>query len=120
VDDSLSRSIKVIHLVAVSTCETNVKERVKSAQEIDAFFKTVKSYLEQDPMEMKYEGYQLLNDGLLTYKGRLYIPNWDNLRRFIMDELQKIPYTRHPGYQKMITTTRKLFYWTRMKKYIVD
>jgi hypothetical protein len=45
--DSLRRSVKVIHwLVAVSTCETYVRERVKSAQEIDAFFNTVKSYLE--------------------------------------------------------------------------
>jgi hypothetical protein len=40
---------------------------------------------------MKYEGYQLLNDGLLTYKGRLYIPNWDDLKRFIIDELHKRP-----------------------------
>ena len=33
-----------------------------------------------------------------------------------MDELHKRPYTGHPGYQKMITTTRKLFYWPRLKK----
>jgi hypothetical protein len=45
--DALSRSMKVIHLAAVSTCETNVKERFKSAQETYAFFKTVKSYLEK-------------------------------------------------------------------------
>jgi hypothetical protein len=47
--DALSRSMKVIHLEVVSTCETDVKERVKSAQETYAFFKTVKSYLEQEP-----------------------------------------------------------------------
>jgi hypothetical protein len=29
--DALSRSMKTIHLVAVSTCETNVKERVRNA-----------------------------------------------------------------------------------------
>jgi hypothetical protein len=57
-----------------------------------------------------------MNDGLLTYKGRLYIPNCDDLKRFIMDELHKIPYTGHPGYPKMITTTKKLFYWPGMKK----
>jgi hypothetical protein len=95
--DALSRSMKVIHLAAVSTCETNIKERVKSAQETDAFFKVVKSYLEQEPMGLKYQGYQLLNDGLLTYKGRLYIPNCDDLKRFIMDELHKRPYIGHPG-----------------------
>ena len=64
--DSIRRSMKVNHLAAVSTCESNVKERVKSAQGTYAFFKTVKSYLEQDPTRLKYEGYQLLNDGLLT------------------------------------------------------
>jgi hypothetical protein len=108
--DALRRSIKVIHLVVVSTCETDVKERFKSAQETYAFFKTVKSYLEQEPTGIKYEGYQLLNDGLLTYKGRLYILNCDNLKRFMMDELHKRPYFGHPGYQKMITASRKLFY----------
>jgi hypothetical protein len=61
--------MKVIHLEVVSTCESDIKERVKSAQEVDEFFKTVKACLEQEPTGMKYEGYQLLNDGLLTYKG---------------------------------------------------
>jgi hypothetical protein len=35
-----------------------------------------------------------------------------------MDEFHRIPYFGHPGYQKMITTTRKLYYWSGMKKYI--
>jgi hypothetical protein len=54
--------------------------------------------------------------GLLTYRDRLYIPNCDDLKRFIMDELHKRPYTGHPRYQKMITTTRKQFYWPGLKK----
>jgi hypothetical protein len=108
--DALSRSVKMIHLVTVSTCETDIRERVKSAQETDAFFETVKSYLEQEPTWLKYEGYQMLNDGLLTYKGRMYILNCGDLKRFMMDELHKRPYTGHPSYRKMITTTRKLFY----------
>jgi len=69
---------------------------------------------------MKYKGYRLLNDGLLTYKDRLYIPNFDDLKRFMMDGIHKIPYNGHPGYQKMITTTRKLFYWLGLKKDIAD
>jgi hypothetical protein len=43
--DSLRRTMKLIYLEVVSTFETNVKERFKSAQETYAFFKTVKSYL---------------------------------------------------------------------------
>ena len=45
VADALSRSMKIIHLAAVSTCEMDVKERVINAQETDTFFQTVTSYL---------------------------------------------------------------------------
>jgi hypothetical protein len=69
---------------------------------------------------MKYEGYQLLNDVFLTYKGRLYIPNCDDLKRLIMDGLHKTPYIGHLGYQKMIRATKKLVYWPRLKNGIVD
>ena len=108
--DFLSRSIKMIHLAAISTCKTDVRERIINAQETDAFVKTVNSYLRQEPTGLKYEGYQMIEEGLLTYINRLYLPNCDDLKRFIMDELHKRPYTGHPGYQKMITTTRKQFY----------
>ena len=97
--------MKVIHLEAVRTCEIDIREKVKSAQEIDAFFKTMTSYLKKDPTGLKYEGYQMLNEGLLTYRNILYIPSCDDMKRFIMKELQNIPYVGHPGYQKMITTT---------------
>jgi hypothetical protein len=68
------------------------------------------SYLKQEPTGLKYEGYQMLDEGLLTYINILYIPRFDDLKRFIMDKLHTKPYTGHPSYQKMITTTRKQFY----------
>ncbi len=43
--DALSRSMKTIHLAAVSTCETEVKERIRNAQETDPFIHTVAMYL---------------------------------------------------------------------------
>jgi hypothetical protein len=55
--DALSRSIKMIHLETVSTCEMDVRERVKNAQETNAFFKTVTSYLRQEPTGINYQGY---------------------------------------------------------------
>jgi hypothetical protein len=62
----------------------------------------------------------MLDEGLLTYRNRLYIPSCDDLKRFIMDELHKRPYIGHPSYQKMITTTRKQFNWPGLKNDIVD
>jgi hypothetical protein len=116
VADALSRSMKTIHVAAMSTSETEVKERIRNTQGTDPFVQTVTLYLQQEPTEVKYEGYQMTKGGLLTYRDRLYIPNCDDLKRFIMDELHKRPYTGHPGYQKMITATRKQFYWPGLKK----
>jgi hypothetical protein len=98
----------------------DVGERVKNAQETNAFFNTVTSYLKKDPTRIKYEGYLVLDEGLLTYINRLYIPSCDDLKSFIMDELHKTPYTSHPCYQKIITATRKQFYWLGLKRDITD
>jgi hypothetical protein len=62
----------------------------------------------------------MLDEVLLTYINKLHIPNHDDLKRFIMDELHKRPYSGHPKYHKMITTTRKQFYWSGLKKHIAD
>ena len=42
-----------------------------------------KDKLQQQSLEKRYEGYKLEEDGLLTYKGRIYIPNVAGLRRVL-------------------------------------
>ena len=37
-----------------------------------------------------------------------------------MNELHKRPYSRHPGYQKMITMIRKDLFWPNMKKEVAE
>ena len=66
----------------------------------------MKDKLQKQSLEKKYERYKLEEDGLLTYKGRIYIPDVADLRRVVMDEIHQAPYSGHPGYLKTITTTR--------------
>ena len=47
----------------------------------DELYELVKDKLQQQSLEKRYEGYKLEKDGLLTYKGRIYIPNVVGLRR---------------------------------------
>jgi hypothetical protein len=75
----------MIHLAAVSAYEMDVMERVRNEQETVVFFNTMTLYLRQEPTGLKYEGYQMLEEGLLTYRNRLYIRNCDDLKRFIID-----------------------------------
>jgi hypothetical protein len=112
--------MQVIHMEAISTCESDLKIRIKESLHDDEHFIQIRNSLQQEPPEHKCDGYQMTEDGLLIYKDRLYIPNLVELKKLIMDEIHKKPYSRHPGYQKMITTTRKQYYWPGMKKDIVE
>ena len=86
----------------------------------DELYVQVKDKLRQQNLENKYEGYKLEEDGLLTYKNKIYIPNVANLRRIVMDEIHQSPYSGHPGYHKTISTTRKQYFWPGMKKDIAE
>jgi hypothetical protein len=56
--DALSRSMKTIHLAAVSTCETDVKERIRNAQEIDPFIQNCDLVpTGRNSSGVKHEGY---------------------------------------------------------------
>ena len=76
----------------------------------DELYQQVKDKLQQQSLGKEYEGYKLEEDGLLTYKGRIYIPGVADLRRIIMDEIHQAPYFGHPGYQKTIATARKQYF----------
>ena len=62
----------------------------------------IKDKLQQYKLEKRYEYDHLGDDGLLTYKIRMYIPNVEYLRRIIMDEIHKISYFGYPGYQRQL------------------
>jgi hypothetical protein len=50
----------------------------------------------------------------------LYIPEAEEIKLLILNELHKMPYSGHPGYQKLITMLRKEFYWPKMKGKVVE
>ena len=55
-------------------------------------------------------------DGLLTYKNKIYISNVVYLRRVVMDEIHQAPYFGHLGYHNTIATARKQYSYPGMKK----
>ena len=57
-------------------------------------------------------------DVILIYKYIICIPNVECLRRIVMDELHKMPYSYYPRYHKTIATTKKQYFWPWMKRNI--
>lgn len=57
-------------------------------------------------------------DGLLLYKGRIYVPKNDELRRQIIKEHHDSKITGHPGRYKTTELVQRTFWWLGMTIYI--
>ena len=105
-----------MHVAYLSVCQSDLRQQIVDHVARDELYEQVKDKLQQQSFEKRYEGYKLGEDGLLTYKNKIYIPNVAYLRRIVMDEIHQAPYSGHPGYQKTIATSRKQYFWPEMKK----
>ena len=105
-----------MHMASLSICQSDLRQQIVIHAAGDELYEQVKDKLQQQSLEKRYEGYKLEEDGLLTYKGRIYIPDVPDLRRVIMDEINQTPSSGHLGYQKTIATARKQYFWPGMKK----
>ena len=108
--------MREMHVVSLSICQLDLRQQIVNHTAEDEMYVHIKDKLQQQSLEKRYEGYKLEEDGILTYKNRIYIPNVVDLRRVVMDEIHQAPYSGHPGYQKTIATARKQYFWPGMKK----
>ena len=87
-------------------------ERIKRAQTKDP---TLKHQIEL-ARQGNHPDYQLGADGILRYRGRLYVPQEDGLRREILEEAHRTRYTVHPGSTKIYKDLRTRYCWDNMKR----
>ena len=120
VADALSRKVQEMHVASLSIFQSDLRQQIVSHAARDELYEQVKDKLQQKSIEKRYEGYKLEEDGLLAYKGRIYILNVADLRRVVMDEIHQALYSGHLGYQKTIAIARKQYFWPGMKKYMAE
>ena len=66
------------------------------------------------------ENFKITHDGLLVMKGRMCLPNVDDLREAIMEETHCSAYAIHPYSTKMYRTIKKNYWWSGMKRDITE
>ena len=71
-------------------------------------------------MVPRYKVYSLDSDGLLRFRGRIYVPPNDELRILILSEAHRAVYMAHPGVMKMRADLKPLFFWKGMKADLVN
>ena len=60
------------------------------------------------------------DDGMLLFRGRVCVPAVAPLKEMILQEAHSSPYAMHPGGTKMYRTLRPHYWWSGMKRNIVE
>ena len=116
VADALSRRVHELHATTISMYQSDVKDRILEAARLDLHYKELVAKLQQGNLQQKIIEYKLDNDEILMYKGRIYVPNSQELKNMILREMHHVPYAGHVGYHKTIASTKSQYYWPGMKK----
>jgi hypothetical protein len=118
--DALSRRVHELHDTIISMYQSDLKDRIIEAAKSDLQYKDLVAKLQQGNLQQKIEEYKLDDDEILRYRGRIYVPNYQELKNLILREMHNLTYVGHPGYQKTIAVVKSQYYWPSMKKEVVD
>lgn len=136
--DILSRRIDVtngmheekrplLRLAALESCEPvwtddDIYERIKIAITEDTTLEPILSFCQnssQLPLDMRrrLQGYTF-KDGLLSFEGRIYVPNDNDLQRQILRSRHDAPAAGHQGRAKTLELVTRSFYWPTIRRYV--
>ena len=63
--------------------------------------------------------FQIRNDGMIVKGQIMCVPEYDELKRDIIEEAHSSAYAMHPGSTKIYRTLKEHYWWNGMKKEIV-
>jgi hypothetical protein len=118
--DALSRRVHELHATTIIMYQTGIKRRILEAANEYVQCMELVGKQQQGKMLQRVEHYKLETDGTLLYKNKVYVPNSEELKLMILKEMHKVPYVRHPDYQKMVEAVKSHYFWLGMKKDIIE
>ena len=119
VADALSRKMHVMHVAAISTGKSDLRDKILEAVTTDEHYQQVKDGLQQQKVPQKFYKYRLVEDGILMHRDRIYVPNSESLKKFIYKNMHNVLYAGHSGYQKTVAAVRKQ-YWPGIKNDVAE
>jgi hypothetical protein len=118
--DSLNKRAHEIHIASISMYMTDMRDKIIATTNSNQHFLQIKEALQQGNFQQKFNYYELKEDGILMYKGKVYVPNSNELKNAMPREMHNVSYARNPRYQKIITVVRSQYFWPRIKKEVVN
>jgi hypothetical protein len=63
--------------------QLDLKDKILEAAKLDLYYKELVAKLQQGNLQQKIEEYKIDNDEILMYRGRIYVPNSQELKTLI-------------------------------------
>jgi hypothetical protein len=104
--DALNRRAHEVHISAINMFSIDLKDKIIEVENSDQQYLKIKETLQQRKLQQKFNYYDLKEDGILMYKGKMYVPNFGELTNIVLREMHNVPYARHRGYQNTIAAIR--------------
>eukprot|EP00253_Pinus_taeda_P008741 PITA_08741 len=64
--------------------------------------------------------YHFTANRLVRFRDRIYVPNCSDIKNITLREFDVKLYSEHLGYQKTLTTMKKFYYWSNLKKDVAE
>jgi hypothetical protein len=74
----------------------DLKDRIIEATNSDQQYLQIKQTLQQGSLQQKNKNYELQEDGVLMYKGKICVPNYGEMKNTMLREMHNVPYVGHP------------------------
>ncbi|KAL5562387.1 hypothetical protein UlMin_032134 [Ulmus minor] len=98
------------------TLQPTIMEGMRGAQELDPNLFQIREAVENGTNTE----FSISTDGVLSLKGRICIPEDEELRNQLLTEAHTTPYSVHPGASKMYKDMKKDFWWLGLKKDVAN
>ena len=85
---------------------------IKEAQKVDVKFVD----LLIDSNQTEHSDFKVDDQGMLLFRGRICIPDNDEMKKMILEESHRSSLSIHPRATKMYHDLQKLFWWSGLKR----
>ena len=126
--EELSRELAKLKLEVIREGELQPSLSALAIQ--PSFFEEILISEDKDPKlvklkdkacEGKAQGFSVLEDGSLRFKGRWCLPTGEpTLKERILEEAQTSKFSVHPGGDKMYQDLKLMFWWSGLKKDVAE
>jgi hypothetical protein len=109
--DALSTRAHEVHIAAIIMYMIDMNDQIIAVANSNQHYLKIKEALQQGNFQQKCNCYELQGDGILLYKGKVYVSNSNETKKVVLKEMHNVSYVWHPGYQKTITIVRSQNLW---------